>query len=285
MNILLLGSSGFVGREIRRTFENGHTVIPVSRSGGRDSRAVDIRDAAALRALVDEAAPDAVLLVAAYREPDFCEEHPEEARRLNVEPARVLAEHLPAAMRLLFVSTDYVFDGENPPYVETDPVSPVSVYGATKAEAEAILAQRVNTTILRIPLQIGGGVDLADCGFIGQMVEAIQSRKPQQLDDVLLRFPTWTRDVAGAIRFLVEKKLDGIYHYSTPTGATRYALTLEVAQLIGQPHDHLAPSKEIIQRKARRPFNSQLSDTKIRAADYTRHTDFATVVKTVLSEL
>ncbi|MCO5045557.1 MAG: SDR family oxidoreductase [Verrucomicrobia bacterium] len=285
MNVLLLGSSGFVGREIRRAFEGDHRVTSVSRRGSADSRAVDIRDSSALRALVAETVPDAVLLVAAYREPDFCEEHPEEAHRLNVEPARALARHLPAETRLLYVSTDYVFDGENPPYRETDSTSPISVYGQTKRDAEVALQGRANTTILRIPLQIGGGASLADCGFIGHMVAALQSPQPQQLDDVLLRFPTWTRDVAGAARFLVERGLDGIFHYSTPTGATRYALTLEVARLLGLPHEHLAPSREIIARKARRPFNSQLDDAKIRAAGYARHTPFQAVVRTVLAEL
>lgn len=285
MKLLLLGSSGFLGREVQRAFERDNAVVPASRRGGAGSRAVDIRDANALRAIVDEVKPDVVLLLAAYREPDICEDDPIEARRLNVEPARVLAAHLPASTRLFFVSTDYVFDGEHPPYTEMSPCSPVSVYGQTKCEAEAALAQRSRTTILRVPLLIGGGPALADCGFIGQMVEAIRAKKPQQLDDVLVRFPTWTRDVAGAVRFLVERGLDGVFHYSGARGGTRYTWTVETAQILGLPHDHFSPSREVIQRKARRPFNSQLNDDKIRAAGYAQHTDFAEVVRTVLGEL
>ncbi|HMP77463.1 MAG TPA: SDR family oxidoreductase [Kiritimatiellia bacterium] len=284
MNILLLGSSGFLGREVVRAFSD-HALTPVSRRGGAGSRAADIRDADALRALVAETKPDAVLLLAAWREPDVCEAQPDEARRLNVEPARVLRACLPASTRLLFVSTDYVFDGENPPYTEAAPRSPTSVYGATKCEAEDALAGRARTAILRVPLLIGGGAALADCGFIGQMVESIRAGVPQVADDVLMRFPTWTRDVAGAIRFLVERGADGVFHYSGARGGTRYAWTVETAQVLGLPHAHIAPSKEVVPRKARRPFNSQLNDDKIRALGYTAHTDFAEVVRTVLGEL
>lgn len=286
MNILLLGSSGFLGREVRRVFSGPDcALISVSRRGNDGSRAVDIRETFALRSLVDETRPDVVLLLAAYREPDVCEADPVEARRLNVAPAKFLAGYLPASTRLLFVSTDYVFDGENPPYTEESPVSPVSVYGQTKVEAEAALAGRARTTILRVPLLVGGGSHLSSSGFIGQMIEAIRTGAPQQVDDVLMRFPTWTRDVAGAIRFLVEKEADGLFHYSATRGATRYAWTLETARIIGLAAGHFAPSREIIRRKARRPFNSQLDDAKIQALGYTRHTDFSEVVRTVIGEL
>ncbi|MCZ7593387.1 MAG: SDR family oxidoreductase [Kiritimatiellae bacterium] len=285
MKILLLGSSGFLGREVRRVFGPDVTLIPVSHSGRGGSRAVDIRNGAALRGLVDDTKPDVVLLLAAYREPDVCEADPEEARRLNVAPAKLLTEYLPGSTRLLFVSTDYVFDGENAPYTEDSSVSPVSVYGETKVEAEAAIKGRANTTILRIPLLIGGGSHLSSSGFIGQMVEAIRASEHQKLDDVLMRFPTWTRDVAGAVRFLVEKETDGLFHYSAPRGATRYAWTLETAKIIGLSAEHFTPSKEVVQRKARRPFNSQLNDSKIQSLGYTRHTDFHDVVRTVIGEL
>lgn len=284
MKVLLLGGTGFLGRETARVFA-GPALIQVSRRGGVGARPCDIRDPAALARLADETQPDLVLLLAAYREPDVCEADPAEARRLNVEPARVLGRELPAATRLIFISTDYVFDGERPPYTERSPRSPVSEYGRTKCEAEDALAGRPNTAILRVPLLIGGGPTLADCGFIGQMVDAIRAGRPQSLDDVLIRFPTWTRDVAGAIKFLAERRLDGLYHYSGARGGTRYAWTVETANLLGLPHAHFTPSREIVQRKARRPLNSQLSDDKLRAAGYGVHTDFADVVRIVLGEL
>ncbi len=282
---LLLGSTGFLGRETLRAFESFGPVIPVSRTGAHGSRAADIRDADALRGLVREARPDVVLLLAAYRDPDFCEGHPDETRRLNVEPARVLRESLPPSSRLLFVSTDYVFDGESPPYCEDSPRAPLSEYGRSKMEAEDALADRPNTTILRVPLLVGGGPSLRDCGFIGIVMEDARSGREIQVDNVLMRVPTWTRDVARAMRFLVERRADGVFHFSGPRGATRYAWTVEIAKRLGFPHAQFIPSEAIIPRPARRPRDSTLNDGKIRALGLTARTDFPDVVDTVLAEL
>lgn len=285
MKTLLLGSTGFLGREALRAFTPMGDVIPVSRSGANGSLSVDLRDSVALRRLVTETRPDAVLLLAAYREPDFCEENPFEARRLNTEPARVLRECLPPSTRLLFTSTDYVFDGEHPPYREDSPRAPLSEYGKSKVEAEDALAGRPNTIILRIPLLVGGGPTLHDCGFIRLLLEDARRGQPIEIDNVLVRVPTWTRDVAHAMKFLIERGAEGVFHCSGPRGATRYAWTVEIARHLGLPTDHLRPSSTIIPRKARRPRDSTLADGKLRALGFTERTDFPAVVDAVLAEL
>ncbi len=283
--IMVIGASGFLGREVLPAYAAGHQVVGLSRRGGPGVEAVDIRDRSALAGAVARHAPDAVILLAAYRDPDRCEEDAAEARRLNVEPARTLCDVLPARTHLLFTSTDYVFDGEQPPYREEHRPHPINVYGQTKVEAENLLASRPRSVVLRIPLLIGGGATLADSGFIGQMVQGVRERRRQLLDDVLMRFPTWTRDVAGAARYLTERGAEGLYHLSGPRGGTRYAWTVELARLLGLPHDHLEPSRAVVARKAGRPRDSQLADERLRAFGFGRRTDFADVVRTVLREL
>ncbi len=285
MNTLVMGSTGFLGREVMRAFEATGPVIGVSRSGAHGSRAVDIRDAGALRALVAETRPDVVLLLAAIRDPDQCEDDPAATRRMNTEPARVLRDGLPESTRLLFVSTDYVFDGEHPPYREDSPRAPISEYGRSKAEAEDALAGRPNTTILRVPLLVGGGPTLKDCGFIGIVIEEARSGRAIEVDNVLIRVPTWTRDVARAMRFLVERRADGVFHFAGPRGGTRYQWTIEIAKRLGFPHAQFTPSSTVIPRKARRPRDSSLNDDKIRALGLTERTDFPDVVETVLAEM
>jgi dTDP-4-dehydrorhamnose reductase len=285
MKTLIIGSTGFLGREVMRVFASAGAAIAVSRHGANGSRAIDIRNANELRALVDDTAPDVVLLLAAYRDPDFCESDPIETRRLNVEPARVLRECLPRETRLLFVSTDYVFDGEHPPYTESSPRMPVNEYGRSKAEAEDVLAGRPNTTILRVPLLVGGGPSLRESGFVGILIEEARRERPIEVDNVLIRVPTWTRDVAHAMRFLVERRADGVFHFSGPRGATRYAWTVEIAELLGYPSRQFIPSQQIIPRRARRPRDSSLDDSKIRALGFDRRTDFLDVVRIVLAEM
>ena len=264
---------------VRERLAKAGRVVALSRRPLPDHTSNDLRDREAIRALVDREQPDVVLHLAAYREPDVCEADPVEARRLNVDPVRAFAQTLPVTSRFIFVSTDYVFDGTRPPYAETDPRTPISVYGATKAEAEDVVLSRRKSTVLRVPLLVGSGPTVAESGFIGQTYAMLNAAKPVVLDDVLIRYPTWINDVAGALEFLAGRDLDGVYHYSSLRPGTRYTWTLEMAEVFGLPSGFVTASKEIVVRKAGRPLNSQLSPAKIQAAGYTTQTDFKDVVR------
>lgn len=277
---LVTGASGFVGRALVERLSREHDVLGIShRQQGPGLRPVDIREPAAWRELLRETKPALVVHAAAYPEPDFCEEHPAEARRLNVDTVRVLRDTLPAAARIIFISTDYVFDGTKPPYAEDSPRSPRSEYGRLKAEAEDVLSGRPATAILRTGLQIGPGMSQNRRGFIRELVELVRDGRPATVDDVLLRFPTWTGDTAEAVAFLASHAADGVYHVSGTRGATRYGWAMETARLLGLTAAHIAPSTAVIPRKAERPLNSQLSTGKLRALGYGQFTDYADVFR------
>jgi dTDP-4-dehydrorhamnose reductase len=106
-----------------------------------------------------------------------------------------------------------------------------------------------------------------------------------ELDAVALRFPTWTRDVAEALRFVLERGVSGVVHYSSLREGTRYSWTREVAEVLGASADHLTPSAGVVPRGARRPLNSQLDPAYIREMGFDRFTDFKDAVRRVLSEL
>jgi len=280
---LITGASGFLGQAVMARLKKDYDVVGLAnRSPGPQLVQVDLRDAAAVRKVLASVVPDLVVHLAAYKEPDFCEEHPEEARRLNTESVRTLREALPDSTRLVAASTDYVFDGRNPPYAETDQRSPVSVYGQTKCDAEDVLQGRPNTVIIRFPVLVGAGKDLKSSGFITQILESFDAKTEQVLDDVIVRFPIWIRDIAEAIAFLESKSATGTFHLSGPRGATRYAWTREIGEVLGRPTGHLKPSKTIVPRRAERPVNSQLSTNKIHALGYPSFTDFVQVVREVL---
>lgn len=282
MRTLITGAGGFLGREVLQAFRGDGEVIPVSRSGREGWSVADVRERDAVRRMVVETHPDVVVHLAAYPDPDFCEDHPDEARRLNVGSVRHLVELLPAGTRLLFVSTDYVFDGTAPPYTETSERHPLSIYGSTKCDAEDLVSERRNSTILRIPLQIGAGPTLDKSGFISIMIKQLRDRDPQLVDDVIARFPTWTRDVAHVMQFLVHGGHDGVFHYSNPVGGTRWHWTQLVAETLGFSSSHLIPSHEVIQRRAQRPVNSQLISSKLPALGYSRCTPVPDVVRDVV---
>ena len=280
---LITGASGFLGREVARELAQDWTVAGLGHQHAADGlRRVDLREREQVRGLVADTRPDAVVLLAAYRDPDFCEGNPAETARLNVDPVRYFAETLPAGVPLLFVSTDYVFDGRQPPYVETSPRNPISEYGRSKCAAEDVLASRPGSIVLRVPLLIGVAATYKASGFIPQMIDALRAGQPQEADDVLVRFPCAIRDVAAAIRFLLAGGHAGTFHLSGPRGGTRYAWTLETARVLGLSAAPFTPSKTVIPRKAGRPPNSQLDDTKLRRLGFTMATDPMDVVRDIL---
>lgn len=285
---LLLGASGALGRAVAGELASDYRLVLTSHTRkGPGFQPLDLREPGEVRAMVERARPDVVVLTAAYREPDFCEDHPGEARRLNVAPVQVLAEILPPDTRLVFISSDYVFDGTHPPYREDDPVCPVNEYGRTKCEAEALLRSRPRSLVVRPSVLCGEGPDGPGTGygFIAQLLASLRDPTPQSLDDVLLRHPTWTRDVAGAIRLLLARGAEGVFHISGPRGLTRYGWTVELGGVLGLPAGHLRPSRHVIPRRARRPLDTTLNTDKLAGLGYPGSTDLIEVVRAVLPGL
>jgi len=265
--LFLTGASGFLGKALLAEFSASHRVI--AHSMRRDLPGgvrADLRDETEVARIPREHPCDILVHGAAYRDPDECETHPAEAARLNRDAVGFLAHHLPAESTLVFISTDYVFSGLHPPYVEESPTDPVNVYGRLKAEAEVLALRHANALVLRIPVLVGADPDPAVPGFVRQMVGAVLSGKPQVVDHVLVRHPVWTADVARNLAWLLAEGKRGIWHVGPQGGGTRYELTLQVAQALRKSSLHLQPSTEVVPRPAPRPLNSRLSPAKLLAA-------------------
>jgi dTDP-4-dehydrorhamnose reductase len=285
MKMLVTGATGFLGRDVAARLAAEHEVVA---AGGRAAPAggirLDLRDEEQLRRALTDAAPDCVVHLAAYREPDFCEDAPDETRRLNTEPVAVMCAALPPAAQLVFISTDYVFDGEAPPYREDSPRRAVNVYGQSKIEAEDLVFRRPGSLVVRIPLLVGAGPTFESSGFLAQIVRSLRDPAPQEADAVLRRFPTWIRDVAEAIAFLVGHGATGAVHYSGAEGLTRYEMILQAAEVLGVPAEHIRPSSRVVPRRAARPRDSQLATDRIRSLGFARFTPFRDVVRSFAAE-
>jgi dTDP-4-dehydrorhamnose reductase len=283
--ILVTGASGLLGRSLKGRLEGVGTVTGTGHSQTVAGLVpVDLRDAGALEYLLNEVNPDVVVHSAAYRDPDYCEEHPEEAFRLNVAPVETFCELLPGSVPLLFISSDYVFDGITPPYREEDERCPVNEYGRLKVGAEDLVLQRETGLVLRIPLLIGAGPTWETSGFIFKTLAQIQDPAPSTLDHVGIRFPTWTEDVAEAVVHILGSGGGGIYHFSSLAGGTKYEWAVELAGLTGLSMEHIAPAGECSVSGAPRPGNTQLAVEKVRQTGFSRFTPFRDVVKSVFRQ-
>lgn len=256
---LLTGATGFLGSALAPRLEKETTLVPVGRSscpeGGLQA---DLTVQGEVERLLDRVQPEVVVHTAALRDPDPCEEQVRETEKVNRDLPAWLAETIPDSCTLLHISTDYVFSGLEPPYSESDPVSPVNVYGRTKAEAEPFVLKHPLGMVLRVPVLIGEGE-----GFLQHMVDAVQSDEPQTLDNVLIRHPAWIGDIAEVCVWLLRNGTPGVWHASSEQGGTRYELTKRVGQVLGCSTDHLLPTDSVVPRKATRPHNSKLSPQKL----------------------
>lgn len=200
---------------------------------GVSVRDFDIADAAALHASVDEFRPDVVVHTAAHAIVDDCELDPKLAMRVNIAGVRnvvdACARH---GSRLLYISSDYVFDGvDTPPggYREDDVPNPRSVYGLTKVAGERMVALLGDSLSVRTSW-LFGGVDERLDNVLSILGHARRGRAPRLIDDQFSA-PTYTVDLAGALTFLLagHPRLTGTIHVANSGSASWYQVGRHLA--------------------------------------------------------
>jgi S-adenosylmethionine synthetase len=264
--ILVTGASGLLGTAVTACLAPAATVIGVAhRHAGPGLRALDFTVPAAFDRLAAEDW-NAVVHCAAFRSPDFCEEDREAARRLNAEaPARIAELAAARRARMIHISTDYVFDGTHPPYRETDPCAPVNYYGLTKWEAEqAVTRIYPAAVILRIGALYGAPPAPAASPMLDEALVAVCTTADVELDDRIVRCPSYTDDIAAVIRFLLALDCAGVLHASAAQSVTRHAWTRLIAGLLGRDTGHLHPAERDLARPARRPVNPRLAVDRLK---------------------
>lgn len=213
MRILIAGAAGMLGLDaIAATERAGHQPIALSRAQ------LDVSEAQQVRRAIDEAGAQAIINCAAWTNVDGAESHPEQARAVNAIGAGILAAAAArAGLRLLQVSTDYVFDGKAPrdaaggqrAYVESDPTGPLSVYGRTKLEGERlVLAASPSHVVVRTAwlFGVGGG------NFVATMLRLAEERDGVRVVDDQTGSPTWTGHLAPALIGLIDREVSGVVH-------------------------------------------------------------------------
>jgi dTDP-4-dehydrorhamnose reductase len=205
------GAGGMLGQDVLRAAEERSPV-------GLSRAELDVTDRAAVRAAIGPG--DVVVNCAAWTDVDGAEEHPEEALRVNAEGAHNVAE---AAGTVIYVSSDYVFDGtKRTPYLESDPRHPVSAYGRSKAEGElATLDANPRSHIVRTSwlFGVGGG------NFVATMLRLGAERDSVRVVDDQVGQPTYTGHLAESLLQVADGDDFGIHHRSGRGQCSWYELT------------------------------------------------------------
>jgi dTDP-4-dehydrorhamnose reductase len=253
---------------LEAAFSRGHRVVSTAHDhGGPGQIALDLGDSTATTALVSAARPDVVLVAGAMCHVDLCEQKPDLCRRINVEGPAAIAEWARASgARVVFFSTDHVFDGERHSYVEDDDVQPLSVYASSKMEAERAIRSIVPAQHLIIRTGWVYGPDRQRRNFILRLIDRLQQGETVDVPSDQWGSPTYTDDLAQAVRFLVEGGTAGTFHATGPELIDRVSLARRVCARFDLDVDRVRPRPtSTLGQVARRSLRVQLDCAKLRA--------------------
>ena len=255
MKVLILGASGLLGQSLMREW-GGDEVVGLSSSD------VDIRDSATVLRVMENTRPEWIVLSAAYADVDGCEGNQELAFAVNRDGAINVAEAAKrTGAKLLFLSSDYVFDGKKTsPYETQDPRNPQSVYGRTKAEAEVRSQELLpECCIVRTSWLFGTG---GKC-FPDTILKLAATRPALDVVNDQRGCPTYTVDLAQAIAELCRSSATGIVHVTNAGNCSWFEFAREIVRAAGLPTEVRPVSTQQMARPAPRPAYSVLSSASL----------------------
>jgi dTDP-4-dehydrorhamnose reductase len=259
VRLLITGGLGLLGTEIARVFEGSAGI----RSTDREEW--DVTDPGACRREVDGFRPDVVIHCAAYTAVDRAESDAASASLLNVEGTRNVARACRERGALMVTfGTDYIFDGASPrPYREEDPANPLSVYGKTKWAAEQALREEGGDHLLvRTQWMFGP----AGRNFIRTILEKARRGETLRVASDQVGCPTFSRDLAVAVRTLLGARARGTVHFSSEGETSWFGLARYVLERCGLPAALLSPARtRDLPYPAPRPAYGVLNKEKYRA--------------------
>ncbi len=267
MKLLISGASGFLGGHLARlSTRQGHETYGGYYSYSckvKDMRRFqwDLADAGQIPRTLNEIQPDIIIHNAALADPGACEKNPALAEKVNKLASIALGKWCQEKnKRLVFISTDMVFDGEKGKYSEEDPVNPLNVYARTKAKTEKLLLKLWdNVLVCRSALMYGNGAyarEYRSEWLHRTLTQKFQAEefKPVPLFTDQYRSMIAVSNAAQAILEAALQSYTGALHIGGPDKVSRYEFGRDLCKIIGYPVELIKPVKsDTMQPKATRP--------------------------------
>lgn len=241
MKILITGANGFLGyylveQLLTKKFSvtatgKGDCRLPFTHDKNFQWLSMDFTDPFSIHDVFENIKPDVVIHAGAMSKPDDCETNQMLAYLVNVEgTVQLLINAADLKSFFVFLSTDFVFDGERGMYDEDDKPNPVNYYGRTKLEAEeAVKEYEFNWAIARTVLVYGKNHS-GHSNILKIVKEKLEKGEEYSVVDDQLRTPTYVEDLARGIVFIIERKATGIFHLSGKDILTPYQMAIKTAQ-------------------------------------------------------
>lgn len=264
MKVFVTGVRGQLGYDVVRELEKrGMEAI------GVDIQEMDITDMASVERVITEAAPDAVIHCAAYTAVDAAEDNEELCRKVNADGPRNIAKVCKKLdIKMLQVSTDYVFDGQGErPWEPEDPCDPRSVYGRTKYEGELAVQELLEKYfIVRIAWVFG----INGKNFVKTMLNLAETHDRLTVVNDQFGSPTYTYDLARLLVDMIQTEKYGIYHCTNEGFCSWYEFACAIFEKAGKKVEVKPVTTAEYGAKAFRPYNSRMSKEKLTANGFQR---------------
>lgn len=266
---LIIGANGLVGRRIGKSlFDKGIKWIGTcNRRSQKDFFSLDITDSVAMADIFAQVSPKIVFHCANLAGGvDFCERNPEGAKKFHLEATKEIANHCKTSGAvLIFISTDYVFDGCDGPYKEESPVNPLNLYGRLKLESERWIQDNVKRyLIIRTTNVYGWDPETLTPNYIMGLYRSAKEGKPFNAPSFLWGNPTYVGDLADAIVELYTKQACGVFHIVGSSFVNRLEWAIKACEILALDSSVIKEIKEPPQNMTARPLRSWLSADKFR---------------------
>lgn len=279
MKVFVTGVKGQLGYDVVKELElRGLEAI------GVDIEEMDITDEASVNRVIKEAAPDAVIHCAAYTAVDAAEDNEELCRKVNADGPRNIAKVCKELdIKMIQISTDYVFDGEGErPWEPEDACGPTSVYGQTKLEGELAVQELLDKYfIVRIAWVFG----INGKNFVKTMLNLAKTKDSLTVVNDQFGSPTYTYDLAKLLVDMIQTDKYGIYHATNEGICTWYEFACAIFKEAGIEMKVSPVSSAEYAAKAKRPSNSRMSKDKLEESGFHRLPTWQDALKRYLAEL
>ncbi len=264
MKILITGALGQLGETLSLTLSNYNEVIRTVKNNliNEECLILDITNKVLLKEVINIVRPDLIINLAALTNVDYCEQRPNLAKQINLRGVENICEVFTG--KIIQISTDYVFDGKNGPYLEEDKVCPISIYGKTKLDAEkTILNHNSNNLIIRTNVLYSENLN-SDASFLGWVVNSLKNKKKINVVKDQFNNPTWTQSLTNVICLCIKNHISGLVNWGDKDYLNRYDFALKIAKVFNLDSTFIKPilTKDLNQ-VAKRPLKSGLISKKL----------------------
>ncbi|MDJ1167952.1 NAD(P)-dependent oxidoreductase [Roseofilum sp. BLCC_M154] len=266
--LLITGASGFLGWNLCQIAQTHWQVYGTYHTHALNLpqitlSALNLLDFSALERLFADIQPDAVIHTAAQSSPNYCQNHPQETDKININAAVKIAQlSAIAGIPCVFTSTDLVFDGTSAPYRESDRLSPVNHYGQQKVKAEQAMRQAYpQVTLCRMPLMFGAAPSQGS-SFIQPFIRTLRSHQPLALFTDEWRTPVSATTAAQGLLLALNHPGE-LLHLGGKERISRYQFGQLMAEFLHLPTELIQPARQQdVPMAAPRPQDVSLDSSK-----------------------